>query len=102
MKKLSLVKQLELEIIRWNNTFPLDRAYRKKCNITYGSEEHRKVNQIDIFMQWLEDRVYDKAIERLEKEERDLLEYKKGNWLKEEREIISKEEEDDLFDNIKI
>lgn len=102
MKKPSLAKQLELEIIRWNNTFPLDRAYRKKYNIAYGSEEHRKVNQIDIFMQWLEDRVYDRAIERLEKEEKNLLEYKKGNWLKEEHETISKEEEDDLFDNIKI
>lgn len=88
-------------MISWNNMFPKDRAYRKKYNIAFGSEKHREVNQIDVFLDALEDTLYDKHIESYKIEKEGLETYQKtGNWLK-ERELEGKKF-DELFDAIDV
>lgn len=88
-------------IIRWNNMFPRDRVYRKKYNIAFGSPEHRKISQIDVFLDGLEDTLYEKHIESYKSEKEGLEAYKKtGQWLK-ERELDEKKFAE-LFDQIDV
>lgn len=92
---------LEDEILQWNLRFRYDRRWRKKYNLAFGSKEHLEANQIDIFFDLLEDRLF----ERLEK---DYIESRKnqddyrttGKLLKEQK--LTEEEEDRLFKKIKI
>lgn len=85
-------------IIEWNNTFPLDREYRKKHQIGFNSTKHREVNQIDIYLEWIEDKVWDEfhetSLERAKKEEL----YKKGEWISKNEKQEQMSDED--FDKI--
>jgi len=88
-------------LIEWNNRFPMDRAYRKKHGITFGSKEHRELNQIDIYLDALEDRLFEKLISIYQNEKNDQDAYKNdGIWLKENNGVGTKEF-DQLFDDIK-
>jgi hypothetical protein len=69
-------------IVWWNNRFPLDREYRKKHNIALFSPQHREMSQVDIYLDWLEDRVYEEALEEVRQEIKNEEEFKKGVWLK--------------------
>lgn len=88
-------------LIWWNNKFPYDRIYRKKYNIAFGSLEHKQINQIDVFLDIKEDRLYEKHI-KLRQEEKDGLEaYKKeGKWLKES--TLGDKNFDELFDKLDV
>ena len=88
-------------IIKWNNCYPKDRRWRKKYNVSFGSKEHREISQIDIYLDALEDTLFNKYIEQHEMETKALETYKKeGKWLKESD--LGEKEFDDLFDNIDI
>lgn len=89
-------------IIRWNNLYPLDRVYRKKYNIGFGSSAHRKLNQLDVYLDWLEDHIYEEYIEIVKVEEQEKKDFKAGKWLKEQADIVSEEEADNLFDNFDV
>lgn len=96
------VVQTKEALIRWNNAYPLDRPFRKKYGIAYNSAEHRNVNQIDVFMEWVEDRLYnqlEKDIIHHDKEKKDL---EKGKWLKDRGDKITPDEEIELFDKIQL
>lgn len=94
-------EKIEEEIIRWNLMFPLDREYRKAHNITYASKQHREINQIDLYMQYIEDELYTKMYKDAKDEIESLREYDKGKWLKDEPDVEG-EEADDLFDKLKV
>ena len=88
-------------LISWNNKFPKDREYRKKYNIAFGSVEHRKLSQIDIFYDSLEDKIFDKYVNKYRTEREGLEEYQKtGKWLKES--AIPSKKHDELFDKLDI
>lgn len=71
-------------LIYWNNKFPKDRLFRKKYNIPFGSPEHRRINQIDVFLDIREDQLVHRHSEQRQKEINDLNEYKRtGSWMKE-------------------
>jgi hypothetical protein len=42
-------------VIIWNNKYPLDLWWRKKYNIPFNSEQHRRISLIDIAFQRVED-----------------------------------------------
>lgn len=86
-------------IIRWNNNHPLDKKFREKYNIAFNSEEHRKINQIDILLEYIEDQLYDDSRKEIEIQLKEEDEYKKGNWIKNN---LDKQDEIDLFDRIDI
>lgn len=88
-------------IISWNNKFPKDREFRKKYQIPFGSKQHREINQIDVFFDVLEDKIYKKHIELYQVEKKSLEDYSKtGIWLKEAE--LGTKEFDNLFDKIEI
>jgi transposase len=98
---MDIVQDLREFIITWNNTFPTDKWWRDKYKIPFGSPAHLEANQIDIFIEYIEQKAYedhrdhlielDKKKDRLKKE---------GIWItiSETPEDISDED----FENAKI
>lgn len=92
-------------IIKWNNTFILDRWFRKKYNIPFNSMKHRELNPIDIRFEYEED-LFFKEHSILEKEkEKNHSEYQEDGKLfnlNKLNEKLSDEELDNLFDSINL
>ena len=83
-KKGLSIKDLKSFLIHWNNRFKYDRKYRKKYNIGFNSPEHRKLNQIDIFLDLYEDHLSEKFVKDYQQKIADIEDYEKtGNFLKE-------------------
>lgn len=88
-------------IFDWNVRFRLDRRWRKKYNIPFGSKEHLESNQIDIFLDLREDELFDKLKEDYVESIKNKEEFKKnGKFLKSQ--IMSQKDEDDLVNKIKL
>jgi LPS O-antigen subunit length determinant protein (WzzB/FepE family) len=89
----SIRDTLRNQIINWTVRFPLDNSFRKKYNISFGSEQHRALNEIDIYLDWLEQEVQleflNKAKESIENERL----YSEGTWLKQSTVIEDDDEE---------
>lgn len=99
---MSLKESTRTYIIQWNNQFPLDRVYRKKYNIAFGSEAHRQMCQIDIYYDWLEDQVYSEYQEDLKEMSKKEDEYKKGIWISPRENKMTEAEQLDLFDKLDV
>lgn len=82
------MNDLEKKIVQWNLKHPLDRSFRQKKNISLFSEEHRKINQLDLLSDYIEEVLYNKIYNTASPEE---------EAAKEEQ-----EKEIDLFDKIQI
>jgi len=93
---------LRQTIVLWNNTFPYDRVYRQKHNIAFGSEEHRKVNQIDVYLDSLEDRMFKELLDEVAEEKQLAEAYKKNGILREECVQAIESELEDIFDNLDV
>lgn len=63
-----LKKHLENKIIKWNNQFPLDYWWRNKHNIPYGSSAHKEMSFIDMYFEYLEDRMMHEKSEEVQNE----------------------------------
>lgn len=94
------INNLRAFMIEWNNTFIHDKAFRNKHKIAFNSPEHRNTCQIDIYLEHLEDSIFnehaDLMIESKDKESR----YKKGIWLNEQ--VFNEGDLSDVFDKIVI
>lgn len=105
LSQLSL-KELKAFVIKWNNQFPIDRWFRQKYNISFGSEEHRKVNLLDMLIEYEEDSLFRIIPEKLRREREKQKEYEEtGEWLSKSssfQEDYSEEEIDKLFNQIDI
>lgn len=42
-------------VIKWNNDFPIDRWWREKHNVAFGSKFHKEVDFIQMFLEYEED-----------------------------------------------
>jgi hypothetical protein len=81
-------------LISWNTRFRFDRVYRKKYNIRFNSKEHREINQIDIFLELQEERLFKNMFVESNNDKKSLKEYKDtGIFLRESR---SEDEEVDF------
>ena len=80
----NLKKKLEKEVIRWNNNFPLDYWWRKKYNIPYGSKAHKEMSFIDMYYEYLEEKMMNENVEE----------------NKNEKSVKSGEDVDGDFDNL--
>lgn len=97
---MSAVDQLKHHLLQWNVRFPLDRSFRLKHNIVFGSEDHKRINQIDIYLEHLENNLYIEIYEEAKEAIAMEKEFEEGKWLKAPR--ISEKQELDLFDKLKI
>jgi hypothetical protein len=85
-------------MIRWNNEHPLDKQFREKHNIAFNSIQHRQINQFDLYLQYVEDQLFEEAMNNSIDNKNKAQLFKKGEWLQEQ--VITKQENDDLFDKI--
>lgn len=81
-----------LDIISWNNRFPLDKWWRRKYHIPYLSSEHRKSTFYSQMFEYFEDKMLEEYINSPEKEEKEYIPMS-GNWWKGRE--VPKEEFDD-------
>ncbi|SEW37434.1 hypothetical protein [Chitinophaga arvensicola] len=88
------VEHLKSYAVRWNNLYPLDRWYRRKYNIGFGTAAHRELCQINILLEYMEEVLFRESealhLNGIENEK----ELKDGIWIKER---INTAEEDELF-----
>ena len=93
-------KEIESFLKDWNVRFPYDRLWRNKYKIPFRSKEHLEANQIDIYIDIVEDllvrKIQQQHIEALKNKE----DYEKtGVMLREDK--MTQEEEDKIFKNLK-
>lgn len=89
-------------IVKWNYLFPADRWWRKKYNIPLFSEQHLSQSQLDIALEYYEDKLFESITEQgrlLELREKD---YEKGKLLIDIEDTLSEEEKDKLFEKLDI
>lgn len=96
---MSNIQDYKKFILEWNNMFPCDRIYRKKYNIPFGSEQHLKTCQINIYLDYLENKLHDEFYQEAKQGYEDEQEVKKGIWIKPQE--VSEEESDELFEKIR-
>lgn len=84
-------------IYDWNLNYPIDRWYREKYNIPFGSKKHRSSSVVSMRIDFEEDLLYKRELEKALKRK----EYKVGNWLNPyvEKEL-SEEEKIKQFDDL--
>lgn len=84
-------------ILEWNLRFRWDRKWRKKYKIPFGSKEHLAMNQIDIYLDILEDIEFEKLEKRFIDLELNKEDFKKtGKFLKEQK--LTAKQEDEVVD----
>lgn len=76
----------------WNIQFPLDKWYRVKYNIVWGSKRHKKTSLFTIYYEYEEEKVF----RELDKEK--TIDYSPGDWFNSEGEDIDTSQE--MFDKI--
>ncbi len=96
------MQDLKNLLIYWNNKFPFDRVYRQKHGIAFGSEEHRRVNQIDVYNDALEDRLFTEFYEEQAERKRLQEAYAKDGILNKEASKALEESLEEVFDNIDV
>lgn len=82
----------------WNGLFPLDKVFRRKYNIPFGSKEHLNMSPLDIVFDVYESFAFDSLWEEFMAEEEREKAKESGHWLG--KRALSKEEGDDLFDKM--
>lgn len=79
---MSAQEQLRRQIIEWSNRFPLDYSFRKKRQIIFGSEQHRALNEIDIYFEWLEEKLHNEFVEMAKQQLKNEKDYADGTWIR--------------------
>jgi hypothetical protein len=73
-KKVNIGINIKGFIIAWNERYPYDKYIRKKYGIAFGSPEHRKLNFIDMAIEYKEDKVLQSEFEKFADEK------ERKNW----------------------
>ena len=94
-KRISLKDEIDSFIVNWNNKFPIDRWWREKYKVPFGSEQHKKMDFITMFIDYEEEKLFKKIADSKDPDKTDL--YEKSNVVK-----LSKKEIDDEFENLDI
>ena len=97
---LDKINDVKVFLVDWNNSFPLDRIWRKKYNIAFCSQQHLDVNQIDVFLDILEDRMFEHYTDTYKKDKERLDNYKKKGEVFVD--IVDDEKISQLFDDFDI
>lgn len=89
-----------LDLIDWNLRFRYDRRWRIKHNIAFNSKAHRESNQIDIWFEMREDRLFEKLEKEYVEQQIEQAELKKKGKMVKER-ILSSVHQDRLFGQLR-
>ena len=87
----------------WNIKYPLDRWFREKHSIVWGSSRHRETIVLSILFEFEEDRAYRKLYDEIASEKKvEEKKYVPGDWYGLKDFSIESEETEDLFNLIDI
>lgn len=112
MRDVASVNDLRQYAIEWNIRFPIDRWWREKHQVAFGSSIHRESCFIDQLIEYKEDefwseiheerRIDAKLSQGKELEDGEIAPYKSGsgNWLKKRE--MDKNEIDKQFDDLSL
>lgn len=92
-------KNLQEFVEKWNKAIPIDKWYRQKYNIPFGSVSHKNVNLADMFFEFYEFIVLKYKIKE-DNEEQEPYVKGKGNFMKSI--ILTERNIDKLFDELDI
>lgn len=91
------------EILSWNLQFPLDRRWRLKYGVPLFSDTHLKVSQVEIYLDYLEDVLFEELSEKKKKLSDNKAQVEEGVWLRPTGDnSLDKEREEELFNNLQI
>lgn len=106
-------KNIQEYVEGWNKRFPMDRWYRRRYNIPFGSPSHKSLSFIDMYFDFYEYFKYEMERRKQKaREERELNKQKeikldsqeyirgKGNFMKEV--VLTQNDIDLMFDNLDI
>ena len=86
-------------IKKWNNQYPLDRWWRKRYGVAFGSPEHLQTSFINQIIEYKEDDYFEKL--KAEKADRELAELNGQSLKSGNKEIkMTEKEVDEEFDNL--
>lgn len=71
-------KDMRENILLWNALYPLDRHYRKKYDIGFGSVQHKETDQVLLFFDLFEESVLEHEQKKREEYEKNLLALAQG------------------------
>lgn len=74
---MSQINETANFIRQWNINYPIDRWFREKYNIPFGSKKHRSSSIVSIRLDFEEDLLYKRELEK----ELSRKVYKTGKWL---------------------
>lgn len=94
--KQPLKRDLEDFIYKWNIVYPIDRWWREKHSVSFNSPEHRDISFLDMYLEYLEDKIILKARSNFVKNHQ----YKKGDWLEEHIEEVDIQKEIEEFEKM--
>ena len=94
---MKLKQKIDLFINNWNNKFPIDLWWRKRYGVSFGSEKHRAMTHLQMYIDYIEEQKLNTLIkEREENQINDEFEDNtKGEVVK-----MTKKEIDEEFDNL--
>lgn len=98
---MSLKADLKAFLIDWNNKYPIDFWWRKKYNIPFGSEAHLKANFLDMYADFLEEKMMNEFIKKDDKKADEEFDLANPGAVKKVIKMSS-EEIDNEFDNINL
>lgn len=93
-KSNKLRDEIRCFVIKWNNDFPIDRWWRNKHNVAFGSQRHKEVDFIQMFLEYEEDIMVSNLSKPSTEETFDFLSHQGKK--------ISKKQIDEDFDNFDI
>lgn len=100
-RKNNAQEEIDKFIFKWHD-FPFDYWWRKKYKIPFGSQAHREMNFIDMYIEYREEFLLNKAIEEYDKSISDREDEELGLKDGSEKRVIkmTKQEIDDDFENL--
>lgn len=100
-RKNNAQEEIDKFIFKWHD-FPFDYWWRKKYKIPFGSQAHREMNFIDMYIEYREEFLLNKAIEEYDKSVSDREDEELGLKDGSEKRVIkmTKQEIDDDFENL--
>lgn len=100
-RKNNAQEEIDKFIFKWHD-FPFDYWWRKKYKIPFGSQAHREMNFIDMYIEYREEFLLNKAIEEYDKSVSDREDEELGLKDGSEKRVIkmTKREIDDDFENL--
>lgn len=99
-KKNNAQEEVDKFIFNWHN-FPFDYWWRKKYNVPFGSQAHREMNFIDMYVEYREEFLLNKAIKDYEDADSEREDRELGLKCSNKKVVkLTKQEIDDDFENL--